>query len=524
MLSIVDPLKANDMLQLATIYRDCEMNVIYVCYHCGCSFTNNLDILTHVDIHFDLKVDVKINSDDENLAFGDTRGEIRLESVRDDKSEINKLLTENNVNRAMLSDDCDPGCIKIERQIVKEEFAFPEYDEDATKFPLTQCKLCDVNFLSPSLLIIHLYNDHANTTTMYCPECSENWTDETKFVCHLQRYIDDNVTTFDALIDKVMSRCIPTLTVDTIKRPFTKYQMHFLKTCDICSATFSSVAKIKSHMRIEHLKKDLFDCDKCNRKVVGIFTLYAHKYAHLTDDNQVNVLDDETLRQNLRKLLDDNIYCDETTSNKTYKCKLCDQVSLTRRKGAVRHILQKHIYYRKAKPPKGNHTCEYCGMKFGKSCDLSRHKLKHTATEKPFKCLQCKKSFSQSRYLRRHEQIHLEINPHQCSECGMTFKIKNGLNKHIRRVHSSIITKCTICGKEVRDHRLKQHMKDVHESEHRPYQCTVCTQTFKTAKTLKTHSYRHSGEKRFECRFHCKKQFSSSSARRAHERSRHEPR
>lgn len=121
--------------------------------------------------------------------------------------------------------------------------------------------------------------------------------------------------------------------------------------------------------------------------------------------------------------------------------------------------------------------------------------------------------------------VHSEVRSYQCPECGKTFKKSHQMIKHCR-THSVGTVNCTICNKELKAHRLQQHIKDVHESEDRPYNCPVCSLSFNTRKTLTIHSYRHNGERKFACRYNsglnCTERFVSAFARRGHERSKHE--
>ncbi|NWY22823.1 ZSC30 protein, partial [Aphelocoma coerulescens] len=55
--------------------------------------------------------------------------------------------------------------------------------------------------------------------------------------------------------------------------------------------------------------------------------------------------------------------------------------------------------------------------RLSQSSDLVVHEQLHTE-EKPYKCLECGKSFRTSSYLIRHQMIHTGEWPYECGECG----------------------------------------------------------------------------------------------------------
>ena len=111
------------------------------------------------------------------------------------------------------------------------------------------------------------------------------------------------------------------------------------------------------------------------------------------------------------------------------------------------------------------------------------------ATEKPYKCKECTKSFFQACDLKRHHRTHTGYKPHQCRQCGKCFSLSGNLNRHYR----------------------------IHTGE-KPYKCKYCEQCYSDSSCLRAHEKRHhSGVNKFRCK-HCYKGFIDLRTCQRHER------
>lgn len=506
------------MQKLATIYRNNELNYVYVCCLCQCAFTNVSDTLDHAESHFDEKVNITV---DKNYEFVDTSKvvnetvdgfTIKTEPFEDVSEVVSETLGANRIE----SEYCSERDLKVENISDHQDCdGFTTPQETVCK-----CKLCDKTFDTTTLLIIHAIYEHTTRVPLTCPQCYRSWDNKLSFLNHVRDHMDKNEIACDVLIDKLLFVRKKIVKIRTGRRPpQTNYEPKSIRICDICQLTFPNKKEIYYHMRREHIERPTFECNKCNRKVAGKFALYAHHYGHLTDGDTVNDLDENDLQERLLKFINDNIFCDDSTTTKKFGCKLCSHSAISTWKGTKLHILQRHIHYVK-KNSFRKYQCPHCYLSFAHASTLNVHQQIHEK-EKQFTCSICNKAFAQQRYLKTHLITHTDTKSHQCTVCGSTFRTLIRLNYHMR-THFGVMSKCSVCGKELKKYRLKQHIRDVHENNHRPFSCAYCSQTFKTAKTLKIHAYRHTGEKKYECRLHCKEMFISAAARRSHERSKHE--
>ncbi|CAH1117409.1 unnamed protein product [Phaedon cochleariae] len=157
--------------------------------------------------------------------------------------------------------------------------------------------------------------------------------------------------------------------------------------------------------------------------------------------------------------------------------------------------------------------CPECGKVFNDKGYLSSH-MKIHRDKKEYGCPHCPKRFNQRVAYNMHLRIHTGVKPHECSTCGKSFSRKMLLKQH-QRVHTGERPySCPECGKTFADRSNMSLHARLHTGV-KPYGCSLCPKTFTKKHHLKTHMNFHTGLKPYECP-KCGLSFSQSSNMRTH--------
>lgn len=180
---------------------------------------------------------------------------------------------------------------------------------------------------------------------------------------------------------------------------------------------------------------------------------------------------------------------------KSYTCEQCG-VAFYTKQHVVKHLRSVHLNIR-------DFVCTTCGKKFKRSSCLKNHE-KFVHSNERYKCLfeTCEKHFSTPMSRDNHMETHQEnyqkppVHPQEgrvrCNLCGLSFINKHSQQSHLRSIHLNI----------------------------RDFKCAFCDLEFKSKLALKTHTYKHTGEKPYACQHEgCDRKFRSKSGRIEHNRS-----
>lgn len=158
-------------------------------------------------------------------------------------------------------------------------------------------------------------------------------------------------------------------------------------------------------------------------------------------------------------------------------------------------------------------VCTLCGMAFSQSNNLHTHQFRKHNAEKKFKCDECPKSYLEKRFLTRHKETnHNTSNGEHPNRRKKKYESQKDKEKS-NNVYNKNRIFCEICGKSINASGILGH-RLMHEGK-KPYECTVCSKSFRTMQCLKLHTVVHTRIRKHKCHL-CDKSFLSRSNLREH--------
>lgn len=228
---------------------------------------------------------------------------------------------------------------------------------------------------------------------------------------------------------------------------------------------------------------NLVDCST-HRSISGnentIETENNHTDSNYIKSNAIESIDwTKSYEPNLLKNIDKRPY---KTRNIPNMCTYCGKTFRRRLQ------LDTHLNIHTGSKP---HQCEICGRQFRAVTTLARHRNTHR-NRTDFSCKFCAKSFSRRAAMLSHELRHTQERCVPCDECQKLFYTVNQMDTHKRKVHNKA---------------------DVSSL---PFQCSLCTNRYRSASMLSTHKFKKHYKTAKICCEQCDKKFIDEAHLEAH--------
>ncbi|KAJ8730902.1 hypothetical protein PYW08_002315 [Mythimna loreyi] len=268
--------------------------------------------------------------------------------------------------------------------------------------------------------------------------------------------------------------------------------------CGICPQTFDDKIELNKHL--ESHNKDR-QCDLCREQLNSLSQLLAHRLihvplkqskCHICEKKYKSCLYLEHHYRNFHIEQDDrNLFCNECP----WTCNTPKKLSS--------HILQVHSSIK--------YICDVCSKGFQSKTNLKSHIRSH-GKNKAYVCDMCGFSCKHSGGLKDHKIRRHNPARVYCKKCKRPFSSQEDHDRHKCTRKSQI---CPICGLQLGNVRLSQHMRKHNDSQ--GYECTRCPAKYKTKGALIAHQNRHDGLRTKQCEY-CPAKFYTASVLIKHRR------
>ena len=329
---------------------------------------------------------------------------------------------------------CDtPGCSYTAKRLE----SLQSHKKNVHSLKCFTCCHCGNSFKDRARFKQHLQKHETGSPGIFkCHiiRCNETFSVTSDFMTHLKRH-----TILECGVPGCMFTC--DVKQDLFKHRQTMHSI-FVHTCQLCGKGLHCSKDLKLHLfKHESPEHGFIKCAMNN--CTQMFAFRADLKNHMVDHKTHN----QSIKQNSLKV-----------KANEFKCQLCGNIIKGRGHASI---------YR-------------------------THVVKHnTDTPGVIKCIfgGCKQTFPSATDLKHHVANHWNVSsrPFACDfpQCNFASKINSDLLKHKRKVHSSKLYTCDMCGRQLKHlSYVAQHLQKAHKIHHSEENSKPIVQRLKTAEEI----------------------------------------